>query len=189
MNDNTYERDVHKRLILSGIRELDEHGEGDFSLRRVASRSGVSCAAPYKHFKNRDDFLQSIMQYVNDKWDLLFHQICTVYSGDLPRTIAESAAAAVRFFTANESYRAVIFSGASEMSPERRSKREHILNEIDSLTRRHCKGKTPEATEEVSFAVRAIVSGAVHMACGGELDDIECAIDLLRKRVTAILEE
>lgn len=189
MNDNTLERDVHKRLILAGIRELDEHGESDFSLRRVASRSGVSCAAPYKHFKNRDEFLQSIMQYVNDKWDLLFSQICKAYEDDIPRTVTESAAAAVRFFTANESYRAVLFSGASEMSPERRAKRDHILYEIDTLARRHCEGKPLERTEQISFAVQAIISGTIHMACGGELSDPERSIELLQNRIAAILKE
>ena len=37
---------VKSRLILAGLKELDQHGVVDFSLRRVAIGAGVSCAAP-----------------------------------------------------------------------------------------------------------------------------------------------
>ena len=44
--------DVRSRLLFSGLKELERHGVSDFSLRRVAQDAGVSCAAPYRHFKD-----------------------------------------------------------------------------------------------------------------------------------------
>ena len=52
-------------LILAGIDEINAHSVTDFSIRRVAEACGVSCAAPYKHFKDKREFIASIIEYVN----------------------------------------------------------------------------------------------------------------------------
>ena len=44
---------VREQLITAGIEELNAHGMAGFSLRRVAAACNISCAAPYKHFKNK----------------------------------------------------------------------------------------------------------------------------------------
>ncbi|MBO5879898.1 MAG: helix-turn-helix transcriptional regulator, partial [Clostridia bacterium] len=54
MEDRFVEENVKHRLILAGIRELEEYGITDFSLRRVAVSAQVSCAAPYRHFKSKE---------------------------------------------------------------------------------------------------------------------------------------
>jgi AcrR family transcriptional regulator len=43
-------------MIDAGIELINEKGADGFSLRKVAERCGVSHSAPYKHFKNKDDF-------------------------------------------------------------------------------------------------------------------------------------
>ncbi len=40
--------------------ELEEYGVRDFSLRRVASRVGVSRTAPYRHFASKQDLLGAL---------------------------------------------------------------------------------------------------------------------------------
>ena len=45
---------IRERLIIAGIKEIELHGFNDFSLRRVAAACEVSCAAPYRHYKNKD---------------------------------------------------------------------------------------------------------------------------------------
>jgi AcrR family transcriptional regulator len=50
-------RSVKTRLILAGLNEIEEYGIKNFSLRRVALGAQVSCAAPYRHFKDKDDFI------------------------------------------------------------------------------------------------------------------------------------
>ena len=56
MEADFIEGSVRTRLIVAGINELEERGVKDFSLRRVALAAEVSCAAPYRHFKDKDDF-------------------------------------------------------------------------------------------------------------------------------------
>ena len=64
------EKNVNLReaLIIAGINEINTHGVGAFSIRRVAESCGVSCAAPYRHFESKRDLIAAIIDYVNDQW-------------------------------------------------------------------------------------------------------------------------
>ena len=55
MEQEFIENSVRTRLILSGMSEIEKHGVNDFSLRRVALAAQVSCAAPYRHFKDKEE--------------------------------------------------------------------------------------------------------------------------------------
>lgn len=59
---------IRDRLIEAGIRELEQNGVQGFSLRRVAQSCGVSCAAPYKHFKDKRAFIEAIAETLNTEW-------------------------------------------------------------------------------------------------------------------------
>lgn len=59
---------VRDRLIQAAIRELEQNGIQGFSLRRVAQACGVSCAAPYKHFKDRQALLEAVADALNRDW-------------------------------------------------------------------------------------------------------------------------
>lgn len=55
MENKTYHHgDLKRALIETGIKPVHEEGEKNFSLRRIAAEYGVSSAAPYAHFKNKD---------------------------------------------------------------------------------------------------------------------------------------
>lgn len=65
MEGNSISRE---RLIQAGIQELEQNGPASFSLRRVAQSCGVSCAAPYKHFKDKQALLLAIAGEYNALW-------------------------------------------------------------------------------------------------------------------------
>ena len=73
------------RLILAGLKELEEHGIKDFSLRRVATSAEVSCAAPYRHFKDKEQLIDAIIEYVKEGWMVLCAQINEVFSDNLAK--------------------------------------------------------------------------------------------------------
>lgn len=52
--------DLRNELILSGLRVLSREGVGGLSLRKVAKEAGVSHAAPYRHFADKDALLGAI---------------------------------------------------------------------------------------------------------------------------------
>ena len=56
------QKNMRERLLLAGIDEINTQGVTGFSIRRVAENCGVSCAAPYKHFKDKRDFIASIIE-------------------------------------------------------------------------------------------------------------------------------
>ncbi len=63
--ENTGARNTREALILAGLEELNEYGIQHFSTRRVAKACGMSCAAPYKHFKDSHEFIAEILGYIN----------------------------------------------------------------------------------------------------------------------------
>ena len=59
---------ARERLVQAGIEELGGVGVQGFSLRRVAARCGLSCAAPYRHFSDKQQLLQAVAEAMNEAW-------------------------------------------------------------------------------------------------------------------------
>ena len=110
MQKEYIERNVRDRLIIAGINELEERGIRDFSLRRCALSAEVSCAAPYRHFKDKEDFISEIIKYISSKWMLLCSEIERIFTSDKRRLIIELAVANLRFWLANANYRSVLLT-------------------------------------------------------------------------------
>lgn len=55
-------------LIEAGITLLNEQGEEHFSLRKVAAKCGVSHAAPYSHFENKEALIESMKEHVTKQF-------------------------------------------------------------------------------------------------------------------------
>jgi AcrR family transcriptional regulator len=52
--------DLRNALIAAALELIAEHGVEGFTLRDCARKAGVSVAAPYRHFQDRDDLLASV---------------------------------------------------------------------------------------------------------------------------------
>jgi AcrR family transcriptional regulator len=51
-----------KEQLLEAVRQLvEEQGPDSFSIAEACRRAGVSTAAPYKHFKDRDEILHGVV--------------------------------------------------------------------------------------------------------------------------------
>ena len=59
--------DLREELLQAGIEEINAYGANGLSLRRVATACHVSTAAPYKHFKDKKEFIAAIIDYVNSR--------------------------------------------------------------------------------------------------------------------------
>ena len=89
---------VKQKLIIAGIKEIEMHGITDCSLRRVASACNVSCAAPYKHFKSKEDFIAEIVLYIHSQWTMLEEQVMSVFEGDVKKQLIETCIAYIKFW-------------------------------------------------------------------------------------------
>ncbi|MDD6072259.1 MAG: TetR/AcrR family transcriptional regulator [Clostridiales bacterium] len=64
MKEQYHHGDLRRSLIEKGVEFISREGEENLSLRKVAMECGVSNAAPYAHFKNKDEFIAAIQQHI-----------------------------------------------------------------------------------------------------------------------------
>jgi len=108
MAERFMDEDVKTRLILSGIEQIETSGIKDFSLRRAAESAGVSCAAPYRYFKSKEDYIANIYSYLAEKWQLLLSEIERAYNYDKREFFIEALCANIRFWLANKNLRSAL---------------------------------------------------------------------------------
>lgn len=54
--------DLRNTLILAAAELIEHSGSVDFAMVEAARHAGVSNAAPYRHFKDKDDLLHAVVQ-------------------------------------------------------------------------------------------------------------------------------
>lgn len=182
---------VRERLIIAGIRELETHGLNDFSLRRVAVASEVSCAAPYRHFRDKEELILEIIRYINRQWTLLQEQIILAFPSDSTRALTELGIAHIRFWIANPNFRSVLLLDTPEQEDPRLAERRKISEGISSLIRTYCRerGDSAEKEAEKVYAFQALIYGTVLMLGNQELSNDGETIAMIRTRLGAILTE
>lgn len=168
MTDTDRTKILKEKLLSAGIDEIAAHGAEDFSLRRVAAACGASCAAPYKHFKNKEEFIQATIQYIDEKWNRLSRQIVASFDDPCER-IPRLCAANVRFKLANPLYS----MGGQSFTPS-------ITDEIRALCKRD--GRSDESM--LLFSVSAMVSGTAWLISSGKLENSQDVMDLLMQKVS-----
>ena len=68
MADSYHHGNLRQALIDAGIRIINENGEESLSLRKVAAACDVSHAAPYAHFKDKEELLEAMKKCVTDRF-------------------------------------------------------------------------------------------------------------------------
>ena len=178
---------LRQALIIAGLKEIEVHGLADFSLRRVASECGVSCAAPYRHFKGKSQLILAIIAYVNDQWSLLQRQISDMFKDDVRRCLVEMCVANIRFWTANPHFRSILTMDSRELDGEQLFEKSRINETTEKLIAEFCR-KAELSEDEAklkSIAIRAIMYGSTHMLACGELENSPESI----RTVRALLEK
>lgn len=62
-------------LIETAIELINKKGLSNLSLRKVASLCQVSHAAPYSHFKNKEELLEAISDHISNRFTQIFNDI------------------------------------------------------------------------------------------------------------------
>lgn len=186
MENHFLEDDVRKRLILAGLDELCEHGIRDFSLRRVAVSAQVSCAAPYRHFKDKEELIGGIVEYISSKWQLLCRAIEASFS-DNPKSLAtELAVANIRFWLANGNFRTVLMIDGNQ-----NPKFLDLMRSFDAPILSAIEQALPDAEKALvsskQLAVRSIIYGAVLLFSTGRAKNTPDAIDEIKNKILSEL--
>ena len=64
MSDKYHHGDLRNDLIEESIKMINSSGEESLSMRKLAERCGVSMAAPYAHFKNKEEMINANKEHV-----------------------------------------------------------------------------------------------------------------------------
>jgi AcrR family transcriptional regulator len=177
---------VRERLIYAGMRELSQHGIQNFSIRRIAAACALSCAAPYRHFKDKQAFVTAIIEYINDLWGVQQRAIIEAHPGDLRRQIIEISKAYIRFLMDNPNFRSVIMLRDDSLDADYA----RLRGEMTQLTRdvigRYCveAGIDEKTRRRKTYVVRSLIYGAALLFDNQQLayneenmDSVEYAID------------
>jgi AcrR family transcriptional regulator len=111
---NYHHGDLKNALIKAGADILSKEGVSALSLRKVAQKAGVSHAAPYAHFADKQALIAAI---TTEGYKKLYEQIALVaeqYRSDPPRRLVESSWAYVQFALDEPDHFKVTLSGMIE---------------------------------------------------------------------------
>ena len=109
MDKKTYHHGNLKNAIIEkGLEIIKDNGIENLSLRKAAERCGVSSAAPYAHFKNKDELVNSIQTYVMEQFVDFLNK--SIEHSSEENILAELGRAYVMFFYRSPLYFDLLFS-------------------------------------------------------------------------------
>ena len=108
MSDTYHHGNLREALIEAGIRIINESGEDALSLRKVAAACDVSHAAPYAHFRDKDELIEAIKKSVTKQlMGELEDAVKTAVSSEI--AIVSMGKRYVSFFHSNPDYYKFLF--------------------------------------------------------------------------------
>ena len=111
-NESYHHGDLRTAMIEKGIEMINSQGVNSLSLRKLAAACGVSHAAPYSHFANKEDLYSAISNHVTDKFVTVLKESLNGFN-DSPEGIRRMGCAYVMFFVRNPQYFTFIFNHAN----------------------------------------------------------------------------
>ena len=175
-------RDLRQALIEAGIEEINRFGANDFSVRRVANACGVSTAAPYKHFKDKKEFIGAIIDYVNEQWAVEQDRLLASCADD-PRTqMVTVATGYIKFLMEKPYYRQTLMLKNAEFDNLYHRKRGEINSRTEQIMQRvkEVYHLSDEKWERKALMVRSLLFGSVFMFDSGEFEYSEKTLEYLR---------
>lgn len=109
MKEQYHHGDLRRSLIEKGLEIINQEGEEKLSLRKVAMECGVSNAAPYAHFKSKDEFIVAIQQHIMDSFTDSLEKTAEQYK-DSDSLLPMLGKSYVMFFYKNPLYFDFLFS-------------------------------------------------------------------------------
>ena len=185
--------DLRSALIDGAVGLIAERGERHFSLAQLSRSLGVSAAAPYRHFADRDELLVAVAVRALQAFA---EAITAGSSGSDPpeERLAAMAAAYVRFAAAQPALFGLVFglgSEEKERHPELRRAYEAVDARLEAGVAELC-GDDPGAAEALAGAIEATAHGYAALLTDGPDAPAPAGIDRAAsqaaKAVRALIE-
>ena len=130
---------------------INTSGEDSLSMRKLAERCGVSMAAPYAHFKNKEEMINAIKEYVEDSFTSYLEAAIARCENDIEQKIITLGNAYITFFIENPEYFTFLFSrGYIHVNLDFKSRDEKVFKPfkiLKDLCSRYFEEKKPELSD------------------------------------------
>lgn len=111
MDKKYHHGDLKIQLIKSGLHMIQENGINKLSLRKLAQLCNVSEAAPYSHFKNKDELLSAMQEYITEQLQKCLQDAYErTEQNNSPMAILSMGKAYVQFFIKYPEYYSFLFA-------------------------------------------------------------------------------
>jgi AcrR family transcriptional regulator len=152
--------DLKAALVDAAVELIAEHGARAFSVAELSRRLGVTAAAPYRHFANRDELLAAVA--VRALHEFAEALAAEASEGDPPEErLAAMAAGYVRFAAEQPALFGVVFGlglDKKQHDPGLRQAYENVEAAIEACVGELC-ACDPEVAPELVDAIEATAHG------------------------------
>ena len=181
---------VREKLLAAGLSELHLHGIQDFSVRRIATACGVSTAAPYKHFEDKNHFISCIIDSVIHHWEEKIPDIIAKHPDDLGEQLVEVVVAYVQFLVENAHFRSTIMLKSPALDERYVNMRLHISRTTRDLVDAYAKTTdfSPETIQFKLYLCRSLMYGAALLFDNGEMEYNDKNLDYVRRGIRRELQ-
>ncbi|MFT4110851.1 TetR/AcrR family transcriptional regulator [Propionicimonas sp.] len=180
--------DLRAALIDAGTALVAEGGLPALSVAEAARRTGVSAAAPYRHFPRRQDFVVAVATKAAQELGSAMREAVDAAGDDPVEAVAAAAAAYVRFAATRRTGFDVVYA------PELRGVHDEELRHAgravsDLILLRAIDATGGDTGAAVDFVPQFMVvaHGAASMNVVGFFTDLDAASDLARRTVRSLL--
>jgi AcrR family transcriptional regulator len=174
--------DLRAALVRAAIELLEESGETELSLRAVARRAGVSPAAPYRHYADREALVSAVAAV---GYRELAERLAAAHpSPSTPEQLASVAIAYVQFALERPALFRIMFGEPCDRDNDERVA---ATAAVSQYLRAIVERTFPQAdTEALATAVWALVHGLAFLHLDGKLDASTPSV--VAARITAAID-
>ena len=184
--------DLPATLVATAVELIAEHGPHGFSLAEAARRAGVSIAAPYRHFPDKESLLAAVGLRAYATLGPRLDAATRIYSEPADQLTA-AAAAYVRFAVEEAPLFAVLFGAGVDKSrfPELARAAQLAYGSWLAAARRIVPEGDEAAALDLAVDVLTVVHGTAALLADGQFGDPQEQVDPAERRarrvVTALL--
>ena len=177
--------DLRPALVDAAIDVIAERGVRDFSMAEASRRLGVTTAAPYRHFADRDELLAAVATRALTVFAAMLSAAADAVDTSAER-LAAMAGAYVRFAAQQRPLFAALFSSGLDKSrhPELQRAWEPVDALLTSVPLEVCAGDSA-AAEALSDAIEASAHGYAMLLTDGEYGQGPDVVDATADRAIA----
>ncbi|MBQ1352620.1 MAG: TetR/AcrR family transcriptional regulator [Firmicutes bacterium] len=172
-------------LINAGVAEINRKGLNGFSMRHAAEVCGVSCAAPAKHFGDKNGFIAAIIKKIIKQWHDIQRGIVEQSDGDIRKALVESGVEYVKFLVENPHFISIITVKDDDFTSIYRDLRFELSYATGRMVLKYCKqvGMPIEVRERKLYVVRSLIYGAALMFDNKEMRYNESNLQYVREMI------